>query len=97
VAAIYSYRDLDQAVARANLPDAYFQAAYFTNRLDRALSVSRKLHGTSVMINDHTAFRVDWMPFGGHRKSGLGTGGIEATMRDMTIERMVVFRQPAQR
>ncbi len=93
VAAIYSYRDLDQAVMRANLEDAYFQAAYFTNRLDRALSIGRKLHGTSVMINDHTAFRVDWMPFGGHRKSGLRVGGIEATMRDMTIERMLVFRQ----
>jgi acyl-CoA reductase-like NAD-dependent aldehyde dehydrogenase len=47
-----------------------------------------------VMINDHSAFRVDWMPFGGHRKSGLHMGGIEPTMRDMTIERMLVFRQP---
>jgi len=46
----------------------------------------------AVMVNDHTAFRVDWMPFGGHRQSGLGLGGISYTMREMTVERMVVFR-----
>jgi acyl-CoA reductase-like NAD-dependent aldehyde dehydrogenase len=45
------------------------------------------------MINDHTAFRVDWMPFGGHRDSGAGIGGIEIAMHDMTLERMVIFRQ----
>lgn len=93
VVAVYAYDDLDEAITRANLRDAYFQAAFFTNRLDRALTVGRKLHGTAVMVNDHTAFRVDWMPFGGHRKSGLGLGGIEATVREMTIERMLVFRQ----
>lgn len=92
VVCLYSYTDLDDAIRRANLPDAYFQAAYFTSRLDRALSVGRRLHGTAVMINDHTAFRVDWMPFGGHRSSGAGMGGIENAMHDMTIERMLVFR-----
>ncbi len=93
VVCIYSYDDIDDAVKRANLERAYFQAALFTNRLDRALEIGRQLHGMSVMINDHTAFRVDWMPFGGHRDSGLNLGGIEHSMRDMTIERMIVFRR----
>ncbi len=93
VVCIYSYEDIDDAVKRANLEHAYFQAALFTNRLDRALDLGRRLHGMAVMINDHTAFRVDWMPFGGHRDSGLNLGGIEHSMRDMTIERMIVFRQ----
>jgi acyl-CoA reductase-like NAD-dependent aldehyde dehydrogenase len=44
------------------------------------------------MVNDHTAFRVDWMPFAGLRESGLGTGGIPHTMRDMQIEKMLVVR-----
>lgn len=92
VVCVYRYRDIDDAVRRANLDDAYFQAALFTNRLDRALDVGRRLHGMAVMVNDHTAFRVDWMPFGGHRDSGLNLGGIEYSMRDMTIERMIVFR-----
>lgn len=92
VVCVYAYEEIDDAIERANLEGAYFQAALFTNRLDRALDVGRRLHGTAVMVNDHTAFRVDWMPFGGHRDSGAGIGGIENAMLDMTIERMLVFR-----
>ena len=44
------------------------------------------------MINDHTAFRVDWMPFAGLRESGLGTGGIPYTMDDMQIRKLLVIR-----
>jgi acyl-CoA reductase-like NAD-dependent aldehyde dehydrogenase len=44
------------------------------------------------MINEHTAFRVDWMPFAGLRESGLGVGGIPYTMKDMQIEKMTVIR-----
>jgi len=44
------------------------------------------------MINDHTAFRVDWMPFAGHRTSGLGIGGIPHTMNDMTEEKLIVLK-----
>lgn len=94
VVAVYPYDDIDQAVAWANLPGAYFQAALFTNRLDRALDLGRRLHGTTVLVNDHTAFRVDWMPFGGHRDSGLGIGGIEQSMHDMSLQRMLVLRAP---
>jgi acyl-CoA reductase-like NAD-dependent aldehyde dehydrogenase len=95
VVCVYDYDDIEDAVRRANLEDAYFQAAIFTNRLDHALDLGRQLHGMAVMVNDHTAFRVDWMPFGGHRESGLKLGGIEYSMRDMTIERMIVFRRQA--
>lgn len=94
VVALYTYDNIDEAIARANAPDMFFQASIFTQDLDTALSASRRLNGMAVMVNDHTAFRVDWMPFGGHRQSGLGMGGIGPTMRDMTVERMVVFRSP---
>ena len=92
VVAIYPFSDGREAIRRANAPDAYFQASVFTRDLDVALDTSRKLNGMAVMINDHPAFRVDWMPFGGHRQSGMGVGGIAYSMRDITLERMVVFR-----
>ncbi len=92
VVCIYPYSDLEDAVRRANAPDSYFQAAVFTQKVDVALDLSRRLNGTAVMVNDHTAFRADWMPFGGHRSSGLGRGGIPYSIEDMSIERMVVFR-----
>ncbi len=91
VVSLYGYDEIDEAVARANGPDTFFQAALFTRDLDTALSVSRRMNGMAVMVNDHSAFRVDWMPFGGHRQSGMGVGGIGHTMREMTVERMVVF------
>jgi acyl-CoA reductase-like NAD-dependent aldehyde dehydrogenase len=44
------------------------------------------------MVNDHTAFRTDWMPFAGRRESGYGVGGIPWTMQEMTEQKMIVFR-----
>lgn len=92
VVCVYRYDDLDDAVRRANAPESFFQSSVFTQRLDVALDLSRRLKGMAVMVNDHTAFRVDWMPFGGHQSSGLGRGGIGYSIEDMTVERMVVFR-----
>ena len=51
-----------------------------------------RLDASAVMVNEHTAFRVDWMPFAGLRQSGLGVGGIPHTFHDMSIEKMMVLR-----
>jgi acyl-CoA reductase-like NAD-dependent aldehyde dehydrogenase len=92
VVCVYPFDELDDAVARANALPYTFQAAVFTRDLDTALRAVRRLSATAVMVNDHTAFRVDWMPFGGRRHSGLGVGGIPYTMKDIQTEKMVVFR-----
>ncbi len=90
--AVYPYDDIDEAIGRANdLPYA-FQASIFTRDLDRALRAAHRLDAAAVMVNDHTAFRVDWMPFAGLRESGLGVGGIPYTMDDMQVERLIVIR-----
>ena len=44
------------------------------------------------MVNDHTAFRVDWMPFGGRDASGIGMGGIQYSINEMTREKLMVIR-----
>ena len=88
---VVGYDDLDQAVARANAPPFAFQAAVFTRDLDRALQAVQRLDATAVMVNDHTAFRVDWMPFGGRARSGLGMGGIPYTVAELTQTKMAVF------
>ncbi|MBW2219134.1 MAG: aldehyde dehydrogenase, partial [Deltaproteobacteria bacterium] len=46
----------------------------------------------AVLINDHTAFRVDWMPFGGSKESGLGVGGIGPSMHEMSLEKLLVIK-----
>ena len=64
----------------------------FTRDIDTATELSRQLDASAVMINDHTAFRDDAMPFAGLRESGLGVGGIPYTMRDMQVDKMMVVR-----
>jgi acyl-CoA reductase-like NAD-dependent aldehyde dehydrogenase len=92
VVCIYSYDDIDDAIAQANdLPTA-FQAAVFGKNIDQLLAVGQRLDASAVMLNDHTAFRDDVMPFAGLRESGLGTGGIPYTMEDMQIDKMTVIR-----
>jgi acyl-CoA reductase-like NAD-dependent aldehyde dehydrogenase len=92
VICVYSCEDLDQAMQRANALPFSFQAAVFTKNLDTAMWAYKRLDAAAVMVNDHTAFRVDWMPFAGRRVSGYGTGGIPYTYRDMTVEKMLVIR-----
>jgi len=92
VICLYTYRDMDEAIERANSLPFAFQAAVFTRDLDTALRACRRLDASAVMVNDHTAFRVDWMPFAGLRESGLGVGGIPYTMHDMQVEKLMVFR-----
>ncbi len=92
VVCLYTYDTLDDAIQRANAPEVCFQSAIFTKEIDTAFSAARRLNALAVMINDHTAFRVDWMPFGGAKKSGMGIGGIGYSMKDMTLEKLLVFK-----
>lgn len=92
VICVYAYQDLDEAIARANTLPFAFQAAVFTRDVDTMLRAYARLDAAAVMVNDHTAFRVDWMPFAGLKQSGLGIGGIPYTMRDMQVEKLLVLR-----
>jgi len=92
VVCIYTYKNREEAVKRANGLPFCFQAAVFTKNIDQAFYYVRNLQATAVMVNDHTAFRVDWMPFGGRMQSGLGMGGIPRSMEDMTVEKMFVVK-----
>lgn len=91
VVCIYPYDEIDDAIAQANSLPYAFQAALFSKDIDTATYAYKKLDASAVMINDHTAFRVDWMPFAGLRQSGLGVGGIPYTLRDMQVEKMMVL------
>ncbi len=92
VVCIYSYSDRNEAIDKANSLPYAFQAAVFTNNLETTLDTVNKLNATAVMVNDHTAFRVDWMPFGGRDSSGIGMGGIPYSMDEMTREKMIVIK-----
>ena len=92
VVCVYSYTNRLEAIKIANSLDVHFQAAVFTKNIDVALDTVKKLNATAVMVNDHTAFRVDWMPFGGRDASGIGMGGIPYSIHEMTREKLMVLK-----
>ena len=92
VICVYAYEELDNAIELANSVPYAFQASVCSKNIDTALYVSSRLQASAVMVNDHTAFRVDWMPFAGLKESGYGIGGIPFTYKDMQIEKLTVIR-----
>ncbi len=95
VVCVYGYDDVDEAIDRANSLPYPFQAAVVTSDLNFALKAVDRIDAAAVMVNEHTAFRVDWMPFAGHKRSGLGTGGVVYSMEDMQARKLVVIRSEA--
>jgi acyl-CoA reductase-like NAD-dependent aldehyde dehydrogenase len=89
---IISYNDSSEALNMANSLRLAFQASVFTKSLDFSMEMVKKLNASAVMVNDHTAFRVDWMPFGGREASGLGWGGIPQSMHEMTRAKLMVIK-----
>jgi acyl-CoA reductase-like NAD-dependent aldehyde dehydrogenase len=95
VVCLYEYENYLDAVELANRVPFNFQAAIYTESLNVALDCVKRLKAKTVLVNEHTAFRVDWMPFGGSEMSGLGMGGIGYSMRDMCHEKMMVIKSGA--
>jgi len=93
VTCVYAYTELEQAIQRANALPLAFQASVFTRNLEVALRAAERLDASAVMINDHTAFRVDWMPFAGRKHSGYGIGGIGWSMHEMTQAKLIVLKR----
>lgn len=93
VICIYSFSSDSEAVDLANDSPFVFQSAAYTESLSKAMFFSENLQGSAVMINQHTAFRVDWMPFGGQGQSGIGLGGIDNSTQEMLKEKLIVIKK----
>ena len=92
VICVYAYDDIDTAVQQANALPVAFQAAVYSDNTESAMRLYKELDASAVMINDHSAFRDDVMPFAGLRQSGLGVGGIPYTIEDMQVDKMMVIK-----
>ncbi|NOU59754.1 aldehyde dehydrogenase family protein [Marinifilum caeruleilacunae] len=92
VICVYTYKEMQEAIDLSNSLPLAFQSAVFTSNIDKALNAVNQFNAATVMVNDHTAFRVDWMPFGGRDESGIGVGGIPYSMHEMTREKLMVIK-----
>ncbi len=93
VATLQSFTDFKEAVRIVNDSIYGLQAGIFTNRLDHALYAFHELEVGGVIINDVPSIRVDAMPYGGIKDSGLGREGIRFAMEDMTEIKLLVFNK----
>ncbi|AYQ91000.1 aldehyde dehydrogenase family protein [Burkholderia gladioli] len=94
VALLESFERFEDALARVNDSDFGLQAGVFTDSLSHAHRAWDELEVGGVVINDVPSFRVDNMPYGGVKDSGLGREGIRYAIEDMTEQRLMVVRQP---
>jgi len=88
---IVTYRDYDEALDLLGDTPYGLQAGVYTNDVRKAFEAVRRLDMGGVMINDTSIFRVDHMPYGGNRMSGIGREGVRFAVEEMTSLRMVVF------
>jgi glyceraldehyde-3-phosphate dehydrogenase (NADP+) len=91
VASLYRVASLDEAIALANGPEYGLHAAIFTENLGNAFKAVHGLHCGAVIVNDSTDYRLDVMPFGGTKLSGVGRQGIWSMLQEMTETRVVCF------
>jgi len=92
VALLQKYRDFDEAIRSVNASDYGLQAGVFTYDMRKALRAWDEIEVGGVIINDVPSFRVDNMPYGGVKASGLGREGIRYAIEDMTEIRLLVMR-----
>jgi len=93
VAILEKFDRFDDALARVNDSDFGLQAGVFTDSLTHAHRAWDELEVGGVVINDVPSFRVDNMPYGGVKDSGLGREGIRYAIEDMTEPRLMVVRR----
>ena len=92
VAMLERFDDFDDALARANDSDFGLQAGVFTGSLAHAMRAWDRLEVGGVVVGDIPSFRVDNMPYGGVKLSGLGREGVRSAIADMTEPRLLVVR-----
>jgi acyl-CoA reductase-like NAD-dependent aldehyde dehydrogenase len=89
---IYEYDTFEDAVAMVEDSPYGLQAGVYTNDLKKAMYAVDRINVGGVMINDTSIFRVDHMPYGGNKLSGLGREGVRFACEEMTSIKMVMIK-----
>ncbi len=95
VLTVHRYRTFDEALAMADATRYGLQAGLFTDSRARVERAFERLHVGGLVVGDAPSFRVDSMPYGGTRDSGLGREGVRFAIEEMTETKLLVTRQQA--
>jgi acyl-CoA reductase-like NAD-dependent aldehyde dehydrogenase len=88
---IEPFDDFEEALDLVNDSDFGLQAGVFTGNLSNAMRAWDRLEVGGVIVGDVPSFRVDNMPYGGVKQSGLGREGVRYAIKDMTEQRLLVI------
>ena len=92
---LFPVKDFADGIRQLNDSEYGLQAGIFTNRLEQALAAFDHVEAGGVMINDVPTYRIDHMPYGGIKSSGLSREGVRYTIEDMTEPRLMVLNRLA--
>ena len=92
VVTISKVKNLDQAIASCNKSPFGLHTAIFTNNINNAHKAINELDCAGVMVNDSTDYRIDAMPFGGVKSSGMGREGVKSAIEAMSETKIVCFK-----
>ncbi len=92
VVCLNSFEDEEELVKYLNSNQYPFESCLYTKDIKAALNLSQKISTMTMVVNNHNAYRVDWMPFGGHGLAGLGLGGVKYAMEEMTRLKQVIIK-----
>jgi acyl-CoA reductase-like NAD-dependent aldehyde dehydrogenase len=90
VVSVVRYDTFEDGLRRLGDTPYGLQAGIYTRDIEKAFTAIRRLDMGGVLINDTPIFRVDHMPYGGNRRSGIGREGVRYAVEEMTNLRMVV-------
>lgn len=91
VISLVPFDDFDSALTAADQSEYGLQAGVYTRDINKAMRAVQRLNVGGIMINDVPTFRVDQMPYGGNKNSGIGREGPRFAVEEMTTLRMVVL------
>ncbi|MGO9839398.1 MAG: aldehyde dehydrogenase family protein [Polyangiaceae bacterium] len=93
VLTVHRYDTWDEALTMADATKYGLQAGVFTDSRARVAEAFARLHVGGLVVNDVPTFRVDSMPYGGVRESGLGREGVRFAIEEMTERKLLVVRE----
>jgi glyceraldehyde-3-phosphate dehydrogenase (NADP+) len=93
IVVIDTYQTLDEAIDKVNNSDFGLQAGIFTQNVENLLRAFQRIEVGGLMHNDYPTFRIDAMPYGGVKDSGLGREGLRYAIEEMTELKLLLLRE----
>jgi len=91
VAVVEKVSSFEEGINSCDQSQYGLQAGIFTSNINRALTAVKRINVGGILINDFPSYRIDHMPYGGNKNSGLGREGAKFAIEEMTTLRMVIF------